>query len=108
MKLAVNWSELKLGIELAKKMRGLLNLNKTIYFNKTGSKYRKFDLKFSFALKEISYLRFLTCVRYKPLMALTEKGVAVNISNLMLRRKFEKGQLFIGKKNQLRTKKRIE
>lgn len=41
-------------------------------------------------------------------MALTEKGVAVNISNLMLRRKFEKGQLFIGKKKQLRTKKRIE
>lgn len=42
--------------------------------NKTGSKYKKFDFKFNFALKELSYLGFLTYVRYKPLVTLTEKG----------------------------------
>ena len=40
--------------------------------NKTGSKYKKFDFKFNFALKELSYLGFLT---------LTEKGAAVDVSN---------------------------
>ena len=33
--------------------------------NKTGSKYKKFDFKFNFALKELSYLGFLTyCLLY--------------------------------------------
>ena len=49
--------------------------------NKTGSKYKKFDFKFNFALKELSYLGFLTYVRYKPLVTLTEKGAAVDVSN---------------------------
>ena len=49
--------------------------------NKTGSKYKKFDFKFNFALKELSYLGFLTYVRYKPLVTLTEKGTAVDVSN---------------------------
>lgn len=49
--------------------------------NKTGSKYKKFDFKFNFALKELSYLGFLTYVRYKPLVTLTEKGAAVDVLN---------------------------
>lgn len=75
--------------------------------NKTGSKYKKFDFKFNFALKELSYLGFLTYVRYKPLVTLTEKEPLLMFQILMLRRRFEKRQLFIGKKNQLRIKRRI-
>lgn len=54
--------------------------------NKTGSKYKKFDFKFNFALKELSYLGFLTYVRYKPLVTLTEKGAAVDVSNFDVKR----------------------
>ena len=54
--------------------------------NKTGNKYKKFDFKFNFALKELSYVGFLTYVRYKPLVTLTEKGAAIDISNLDVKR----------------------
>lgn len=49
--------------------------------SKTGTEYKKFDFKFNFAIKELSYVGFISYVKYKPLITLTEKGAAIDTSN---------------------------
>lgn len=46
---------------------------------KTGNKYKKFDFKFNFALKELSYVGYLMYEKYKPLVTLTAKGAAIDL-----------------------------
>ena len=48
---------------------------------KTGNQYKKFDFKFNFALKELSYVGYLMYEKYKPLVTLTSKGAAVNLDD---------------------------
>lgn len=48
---------------------------------KTGNQYKKFDFKFNFALKELSYVGFLVYEKYKPLVTLTAKGSALDLDN---------------------------
>ncbi|MCR1887033.1 restriction endonuclease [Longibaculum muris] len=49
--------------------------------SKSGNQYKKFDFKFNFALKELSYVGFLTYEKYKPLVTLTSKGAAIDLSD---------------------------
>ena len=46
---------------------------------KTGNQYKKFDFKFNFALKELSYVGYLMYEKYKPLVTLTAKGAAIDL-----------------------------
>lgn len=63
--------------------------------NKTGAKYKKFDFKFNFALKELSYVGFISYVKYKPLITLTEKGIAVDVSTFDVKKEVrEKAALY--------------
>lgn len=48
---------------------------------KTGNQYKKFDFKFNFALKELSYVGYLMYEKYKPLVALTAKGAAIDLDD---------------------------
>lgn len=48
---------------------------------KTGNQYRKFDFKFNFALKELSYVGYLMYEKYKPLVTLTAKGAAIDLDD---------------------------
>ena len=49
--------------------------------SKSGNQYKKFDFKFNFALKELSYVGFLTYEKYKPLVTLTSKGAAIDLAD---------------------------
>lgn len=49
--------------------------------NRSGNQYKKFDFKFNFALKELSYVGFLVYEKYKPLVTLTLKGTAIDLEN---------------------------
>ena len=46
---------------------------------KTGNQYKKFDFKFNFALKELSYVGYLMYEKYEPLVTLTAKGAAIDL-----------------------------
>lgn len=48
---------------------------------KTGNQYKKFDFKFNFALKELSYVGYLIYEKYKPLVTLTAKGAAIDLDD---------------------------
>lgn len=48
--------------------------------SKTGNQYKRFDFKFNFALKELSYVGFLMYEKYKPLVTLTAKGAAIDVN----------------------------
>ena len=48
---------------------------------KTGNQYKKFDFKFNFALKELSYVGYLMYEKYKPLVTLTAKGAAIDLDD---------------------------
>lgn len=49
--------------------------------SKSGNRYKRFDFKFNFALKELNYVGFLMYEKYKPLVTLTEKGFAVDLDH---------------------------
>lgn len=42
---------------------------------------KKFDFKFNFALKELSYVGYLMYEKYKPLVTLTAKGAAIDLDD---------------------------
>lgn len=45
--------------------------------SKTGNKYKKFDFKFNFAIKELSYVGIISYVKYNPKITLTQKGANI-------------------------------
>ena len=49
--------------------------------NKTGNQYKKFDFKFNFAIKELSYVGFISYVKYKPQITLTQDGANLDLSS---------------------------
>ena len=44
---------------------------------KTGNQYKKFDFKFNFAIKELSYVGIISYVKYNPKITLTQKGASI-------------------------------
>ena len=54
---------------------------------KTGNQYKKFDFKFNFALKELSYVGYLMYEKYKPLVTLTAKGAAIDLDDFDVKTK---------------------
>ncbi len=48
---------------------------------KTGNQYKKFDFKFNFALKELSYVGYLMYEKYKSLVTLTAKGAVIDLDD---------------------------
>ena len=44
---------------------------------KTGNQYKKFDFKFNFAIKELSYVGIISYVKYNPKITLTQKGAGI-------------------------------
>lgn len=48
---------------------------------KTGNQYKKFDFKFNFALKELSYVGYLMYEKYKPFVTLTAKGASIDLDD---------------------------
>lgn len=60
----------------------IAEFEQTIYTSrKTGKPYRKFDFKFNFAVKELSYVGLVSYVKGNPLITLTTNGSKVNIDN---------------------------
>ncbi len=49
--------------------------------NKTGNQYKKFDFKFNFAIKELSYVGLISYVKYDPQITLTPEGASVNLEH---------------------------
>ncbi len=49
--------------------------------SKSGNQYKRFDLKFNFAIKELSYVGLLIYEKYKPLVTLTSKGAAIDLNS---------------------------
>ena len=46
--------------------------------NKTGNQYKKFDFKFNFAIKELSYVGLISYVKFNPKITLTQDGANVD------------------------------
>ena len=49
---------------------------------RTGKQYKEFNFKFNFAIKELNYVNLISYERYNPLITLTPKGLAIDISTL--------------------------
>ncbi len=49
---------------------------------KTGKQYKKFDFKFNFAIKELSFVDLVSYEKYNPKVTLTEKGRNIELNNL--------------------------
>lgn len=49
--------------------------------NRSGNKYKKFDFKFNFAIKELSFVDIVSYVKYNPKIALTVKGSKIDLNN---------------------------
>ncbi len=48
--------------------------------NKTGNQYKKFDFKFNFAIKELSYVGLISYAKYNPRITLTQDGANINLA----------------------------
>ncbi len=48
--------------------------------SKTGNQYKRFDFRFSFAIKELSYVGYISYVKYNPQITLTQKGANVDLA----------------------------
>lgn len=48
--------------------------------SKTGNQYKKFDFKFNFAIKELSYVGIIYYEKYNPQISLTQKGAKIDLS----------------------------
>lgn len=55
--------------------------------NKTGNQYKKFDFKFNFAIKELSYVGLISYVKYKPQITLTQDGANLDLSSFDVKTK---------------------
>lgn len=51
----------------------------------TGKSYKEFDIKFAFAIKDLSFLNYLTYNNTDPIIVLTDKGLSVDVKNLDVR-----------------------
>lgn len=49
--------------------------------NKTGNQYKKFDFKFNFAIKELSYVGLISYVKFNPKITLTQDGANVDLTD---------------------------
>ena len=49
--------------------------------NRSGNQYKKFDFKFNFAIKELSFVDIVSYVKYNPKIILTQKGSEIDINN---------------------------
>lgn len=49
--------------------------------NRSGNQYKKFDFKFNFAIKELSFVGVVSYVKYKPKIILTQKGSEIDLNN---------------------------
>lgn len=65
---------------ISEKDENIAEFEQKIYISKKkGTKYKKFDFKFNFALKELSYVGLISYVRYNPIITLTQKGLEINL-----------------------------
>lgn len=48
---------------------------------KTGNPYKKFDFKFNFAIKELSFVELVVYEKYKPNITLTQKGASIDLAS---------------------------
>lgn len=65
---------------ISEKDENIAEFEQKIYISKKkGTKYKKFDFKFNFALKELSYVGLISYVRYNPIISLTQKGLEINL-----------------------------
>lgn len=49
--------------------------------NRSGNQYKKFDFKFNFAIKDLSFVDIVSYVKYNPKIILTQKGSEIDINN---------------------------
>lgn len=49
--------------------------------SRSGNQYKKFDFKFNFAIKELSFVDIVSYVKYNPKIILTQKGSEIDINN---------------------------
>ena len=67
---------------ISEKDENIAEFEQKIYISKKkGTKYKKFDFKFNFALKELSYVGLISYVSYNPIITLTQKGLEINLEN---------------------------
>lgn len=67
---------------ICEKDEHIAEFEQKIYTSKrSGNKYKKFDFKFNFAIKELSFVDIVAYVKYKPKIILTQKGAEIDLSN---------------------------
>ena len=59
----------------------LVDERKLYTSNKTGNQYKKFDFKFNFAIKELSYVGLISYVKFNPKITLTQDGANVDLTD---------------------------
>ncbi len=49
--------------------------------NRSGNQYKKFDFKFNFAIKELSFVNIVSYIKYNPEISLTQKGSEIDLNS---------------------------
>lgn len=62
--------------------------------NKTGNQYKKFDFKFNFAIKELSYVGLISYVKFNPKITLTQDGANVDLTDFDVKTERDKARSY--------------
>lgn len=74
---------------ICEKDEHIAEFEQKIYTSKRSeNKYKKFDFKFNFAIKELSFVDIVAYVKYKPKIILTQKGTEIDLSNFDVQTEF--------------------
>ena len=71
--------------KVAKKASKQLRSSKTS--KSTGNTYKEFHFKFNFAIKELSFVEYLSYTKGNPNITLTDKGLNVDIDSLDVKKR---------------------
>lgn len=72
----------KIRDRICEKDEHIAEFEQKIYTSKrSGNQYKKFNFKFNFAIKELSFVDIVSFTRYNPKITLTTKGSEINLNN---------------------------
>lgn len=95
---------------ISEKDEYIAEFEQKIYISKKkGTKYKKFDFKFNFALKELSYVGLISYVSHNPVISLTQKGLEIDLENFNVKTEVrEKAKAYWDEKSAQNKKKKSD
>lgn len=95
---------------ISEKDENIAEFEQKIYISKKkGTKYKKFDFKFNFALKELSYVGLISYVSHNPVISLTQKGLEIDLENFNVKTEVrEKAKAYWDEKSAQNKKKKSD